>query len=170
MSPYPLPTSYQAPPRLPVRKVSSLVILRPKSEFPPLAAHQLTPQSNTLLPLPSVSSALNPIMSPAIVAARKAAGFSTRPYPLASLSALPKRPRPAPSVPLTRNWSDPSSFSLPTERTNNGIPKRAVVDDSRWEFKCEDDLPEPRPLQGVKKIYRSGGKGNNIPLDLKTLN
>lgn len=74
-------------------------------------------------------------------------------------------------MPSVRDWSDPSSFSLllSERRSVSGTPKRVVVDDSRWKFKREGDLPGPRVSQRVKKAYKSGGKGSSIPLDLRTL-
>lgn len=70
-----------------------------------------------------------------------------------------------------RDWSDLSSFSLllSERRSGSGTLKKVVVDDSRWKFKREGDLPRPRVSQGMKKAYKSGGKGSSIPLDLRTL-
>lgn len=105
-------------------------------------------------------------MSPALVAARKATGFSTNSLPLPS---PPVRPPPTPML-SARDWSDPSSFSLPLlGRSGSGAPKRIVINDGRWKFKREEDLPEPRRFQSVKKVYRSGGNGSSVPLDLRTL-
>lgn len=44
-----------------------------------------------------------------------------------------------------------------------------MVDDSRWRFKREEDLPEPRVFGGERKVYRSGGTGSTVPLDLGML-
>lgn len=98
-------------------------------------------------------------MSPALVAARKAIGFSAI------------TPPPAPSMPSVRDWNDLGRFSLNLSGSGNSrTSKRAIVDDSRWKFKREVDLPRPRVSRGVKKAYKSGDKGSSIPFDLKTLN
>ena len=42
-----------------------------------------------------------------------------------------------------------------------------IVDDSRWKFKDDDMLPNPRPYKGIVKDYKSGRKGGStVPLDL----
>jgi hypothetical protein len=42
-----------------------------------------------------------------------------------------------------------------------------LVDDSRWKFKDEDMLPNPRPYKGIIKEYKSGRRGGStVPLDL----
>jgi len=46
--------------------------------------------------------------------------------------------------------------------------KKTEIDDSRWKFKREEDLPEPRPFTGVRKVYRSG-RGSSVPLDFESL-
>lgn len=69
-----------------------------------------------------------------------------------------------------RDWSDPSRFPLPLPgRNSSETPKGVIVNDSRWRFRREVDLPRPRLSRRVKKVYKSGGKGSNFPLDLRTL-
>jgi hypothetical protein len=42
-----------------------------------------------------------------------------------------------------------------------------LVDDSRWKFKDEGMLPNPRPYKGIIKDYKSGRReGSTVPLEL----
>lgn len=165
------PPLVRTPPPIPsVRKISTPVMLPPKSPPPPLVSPLPIPQSNiSLLPPPSSNNGISdPILGHALVAARKAVGFST----ISPLIALPARPRPppAPSTSSVRERSNPSRFSLPLPgRSSSEAPKRVIVNDSRWRFKREVDLPRPRLSRRTKKAYKSGGKGSNFPLDLRTL-
>ncbi|KEZ44418.1 Beta-N-acetylhexosaminidase [Scedosporium apiospermum] len=45
---------------------------------------------------------------------------------------------------------------------------RIFIDDSRWKFKDENDLPPPRSFVGGPRKYRAG-RGSSVPLDLSAL-
>lgn len=46
--------------------------------------------------------------------------------------------------------------------------KLMLVNDSRWKFKDEGMLPNPRPYKGIMKDYKSGRKeGSTVPIDLR---
>lgn len=126
----------------------------------PLPVARSNPQLLLPIPPPPLKNGIpRPIISPALVAARKAVGFS-------AIS-----PPSTPSMSSVRDWNNPSRFSLNLSGRNGGSrkSKRVIVDDSRWKFKREVDLPRPRVSRRAKKAYRSGEKGSSIPLDLKTL-
>lgn len=125
----------------------------------PLSAARSNPQLLLPLPPPPLKNGIpGPIISPALVAARKAA----------SSSAI--SPAHVPSITSVRDWNDLSRFSLDLSgRIISRTSKRVVVDDSRWKFKREADLPRPRVPRGAKKEYKSCEKGSSVPLDLKTL-
>jgi hypothetical protein len=80
---------------------------------------------------------------------------------------------------------DPSSYTLSNNGSSQNLSSnnasagtlsprsgggggRYVVDDSRWHFKDEKDLPKPRPFQGGPRRYRAG-RGSSVPLDLSAL-
>lgn len=102
------------------------------------------------------------------MAARKATGFLAPAIPAPFSIAPPGRPPPSPSGPTVRDYNHASNFTLesPGRRSASG---KLVIDDSRWKFKREEDLPEPRVWVGVGKVYNSGGRGSSVPLDLKIL-
>jgi hypothetical protein len=39
-----------------------------------------------------------------------------------------------------------------------------MIQDSRFKFKAESELPKPRPFVGETKSYRAG-RGSSVPLD-----
>lgn len=72
---------------------------------------------------------------------------------------------------------DPSAYTL----SNGGGPKHnptsarddksrgqsgmIVIEDRRWKFQDESQLPKPREFMGVPKRYRAG-RGSSVPLNL----
>lgn len=90
-------------------------------------------------------------------------------------------PQPPPSrlaiqQPL-RSLLDPSSYTLsngnlnnhgskaPKESTTHGKVGVISIEDSRWHFQDESQLPKPRNFVGGPKKYRAG-RGSSVPLDL----
>lgn len=71
---------------------------------------------------------------------------------------------------------DPSSYTLsssgppkgPTPDRNSQASHQSqlvVINDSRWRFQPESELPKPKPFVGGAKKYRAG-RGSSVPLDL----
>ena len=68
---------------------------------------------------------------------------------------------------------DASSFVLsngvPSRSSTNRSPQRnggpMKIEDARWRFQEENQLPKPREFIGVTKAYRAG-RGSSVPLDL----
>ncbi|KAI9857443.1 MAG: hypothetical protein M1824_004851 [Vezdaea acicularis] len=109
--------------------------------------------------------------------------------PLSSIPSHYSPPPPPPSAPPPptsagplqqpqRSMLDPSSYTLsnggnqsPSLEWNNGQNGRrnsSRVNDSRWVFQDESQLPKPREFVGGPKRYRAG-RGSSVPLDLSAL-
>lgn len=85
--------------------------------------------------------------------------------------------------PMRVSMLDPSAYTLspngggapspsPT-RNSGGTPSprsggRYTVQDSRWRFISDDQLPKAREFQAGIKRYRAG-RGSSVPLDLSSL-
>ena len=79
---------------------------------------------------------------------------------------------PASAYTLTNGSSTSTSTS---ERPGSGggagagrVPDRLGgiwMDDVKFKFQRDDQLPKPRPFEGVPKRYRAG-RGSSVPLDL----
>lgn len=77
---------------------------------------------------------------------------------------------------------DPSAYTLshngsktpsPTHANTTGSlggggGERIWVEDNRWKFTDENQLPKPRAFQGGPRKYRAG-RGSSVPLDLSAL-
>lgn len=107
-------------------------------------------------------------------------------FPSPLKQSMPATPPPAPSLPPpsksvaqqpNRVTLDPSSYTLsngigPSPGTNfardklpAGRNETPTIEDLRWRFQPETELPKPREfLRGPKK-YRAG-RGSSVPLDL----
>ena len=107
--------------------------------------------------------------------------------PLAKAPLAPSTPPPAPSLPPpvrlgsqqpSRSMLDPSAYTLSNgNATNhNTSPGRdrdsfgsrdgvIRIEDSRWSFQDESQLPKPRDFVRGLKRYRAG-RGSSVPLDL----
>lgn len=163
---------------------------------PPSSAPSLPPSRSTPPPPSSAPAPSTPLHglqnSVAMQAARNA--FSTQrlspstapppppPPPTSPPVAPPPPPASAPSPPLSR----PSPHSQPVGRSNldpsmytpsnggSGSPGRTptkstlYIDDRRWKFQDESQLPPPRQFVGGPKQYRAG-RGSSVPLDLQGL-
>ena len=100
--------------------------------------------------------------------------------------STPASPPPAPSLPPPsrapsqqpiRSALDPSSYTFSNGNSSNHsfIPPRDSIspsrngpiniEDSRWRFQPESELPKPREFIGGPKKYRAG-RGSSVPLDL----
>ncbi|EME89160.1 uncharacterized protein MYCFIDRAFT_86239 [Pseudocercospora fijiensis CIRAD86] len=69
------------------------------------------------------------------------------------------------------NTMDPSAYTLTNgtrDRADSGARSagpRAAIQDSRFKFQSDDQLPKPREFIGGPKRYRAG-RGSSVPLDL----
>ena len=157
---------------------------------PPPSAYRPPPARSTPPPPPSLHSSVSDVVNQSIAmqAARNAYGNgqgspSAAPPPPPPTSSPLKQSTaaslsPAPSLPpFSRSTLDPSSYTLSngasssynisTSRdsispSRNGPIK---IDDSRWRFQADDEIPKPRDFIGGPKKYRAG-RGSSVPLDL----
>lgn len=80
-------------------------------------------------------------------------------------------PPPSSAPPPRASTMDPSAFTL----TNGGSAKSSApvspgqlrINDGRWKFQTDSELPKPREFSGVPKKYRAG-RGSSVPLDLSS--
>jgi hypothetical protein len=78
------------------------------------------------------------------------------------------------SYTLSHNGSkSPSPTRAPTSMSLGGAGglapgERLIIDDNRWRFTDESQLPKPRAFQGGVRKYRAG-RGSSVPLDLAAL-
>ncbi|MCJ1226023.1 hypothetical protein MMC12_002672 [Toensbergia leucococca] len=105
---------------------------------------------------------------------------------LTSSTSAPSTPPPPPSAPPTSNpvihrptiaTLDPYSYTLSngnSSKHNTGPGKGSIspsrsggfrIEDPRWHFQDEGQLPKPREFIGGPKRYRAG-RGSSVPLDL----
>lgn len=73
-----------------------------------------------------------------------------------------------PSFYTLSNGSTKSGGSSPGNWTPSygfGNGGSHVIEDSRWKFQDESQLPKPRDFQGIVKRYRAG-RGSSVPLNL----
>jgi hypothetical protein len=111
-------------------------------------------------------------------AATKAFSGSQAASPLAqppSLSAPAPTSRQFSSQPVHRPNSDASSYTLSNgsfmstssnrQSTGSGGP---WIEDRRWKFQDDSQLPPPRQFTGGPKRYRAG-RGSSVPLDFSGL-
>ncbi len=61
-----------------------------------------------------------------------------------------------------------SKNQSPVPSPGAGPRERVVVQDARWRFPDESQLPKPRSFQGGHRKYRAG-RGSSVPLDLGAL-
>ena len=61
----------------------------------------------------------------------------------------------------------PSNKGGLNSTNNNGIGP-VSIDDRRWKFQDESQLPKPRDFIGGARRYRAG-RGSSVPLDLSAL-
>ncbi|KAA6410927.1 MAG: WH2 motif family [Lasallia pustulata] len=103
-----------------------------------------------------------------------APSFSAPPAPSAPPSAPPvSRPSPQP----IRSMLDPSSYTLSNGASPNHNSSPALgnsplggkgsirIEDPRFKFQDESQLPKPRDFMGGAKRYRAG-RGSSVPLDI----
>ncbi|MCJ1261999.1 hypothetical protein MMC22_001868 [Lobaria immixta] len=118
---------------------------------------------------PALPPPLPPVSSPSILKS------SVSPNPPVA------PPQPPVSRPVTqqpsRSLLDPTSYTLSngnlshhgtkasTESSAHGKIGVVYIEDSRWHFQDESQLPKPRDFVGGPKKYRAG-RGSSVPLDL----
>lgn len=129
-------------------------------------------------PSPAASSATPPLPpppGPSPLASQHSA-FSVA--PLAPLGPPPSISRPHSQTPQ-KSTLDPSTYTLSNGNSlnRNSNPLRShgsshghgrgkvVIEDARWRFQDESQLPKPRDFVGFPKKYRAG-RGSSVPLDL----
>ena len=157
---------------------------------PPSSAPRPPPARSTPPPPPSSHSSVSDVVNQSIAmqAARNAYSNGSNspaappppPPPISSplKQALPASPPPAPSAPPTsRSTLDPSSYTLSNGTNSNhrsSSPRDGIspsrngpirIEDSRWRFQPDSELPKPREFIGGPKRYRAG-RGSSVPLDL----
>ena len=158
----------------------------PPTSAPPRAE---TPPSRSTPPPPPPPPSLSPQSSPsngpsgstlALQAAARAFGGNQAPSPLAQPPSLPTASPPhvsrqSSSQPVLRPNLDASSYTLSNgshlstastrQSTGSGGP---WIEDKRWKFQDDNQLPPPRQFTGGPKRYRAG-RGSSVPLDLNGL-
>ncbi|KAI4142753.1 MAG: hypothetical protein LQ340_007242, partial [Diploschistes diacapsis] len=160
----------------------------PPPSAPPLdnSAPLRSPPSRSTPPPPPPSAPPQPNGIGSGTLAKQAAlnAFSNGrvPSPTSPTSAPPPPP-PSVTSPLPSRTSsqhpigsrlDPSSYTLSNgpARSNTASPRSRrtisasfTVQDNRWRFQDDSQLPKPRDFMGVPKKYRAG-RGSSVPLDL----
>ncbi|KAF8867205.1 hypothetical protein BDZ45DRAFT_7007 [Acephala macrosclerotiorum] len=180
----PPPSSAPPPPAAPPPPPSSA----PRPPFGAPARSQPPPPPPTSPP--STNGASQSLaMQAAIRAAGQASPSGAPPPPPSapppSAHRAPSPPSSAPPPPSSRPpqvqapvrpMLDPSAYTL---SSNGTLPKgpsahrnseasrnsRVEINDSRWKFQDESQLPKPRDFHGGPKRYRAG-RGSSVPLDL----
>ena len=74
-----------------------------------------------------------------------------------------QHPVPDASVYTLTNGGGP--LSSPVKQS--GASRHINIEDKRWRFQDESQLPIPRQFTGVPKTYRAG-RGSSVPLDLSS--
>ncbi|KAL8832204.1 MAG: hypothetical protein Q9191_000420 [Dirinaria sp. TL-2023a] len=131
---------------------SSTPVASPAAPPPPPPPLQPTPASLTLKH--SVSSAL--------------AGPPSVPPPPPSRppSQSPAKPTLDPSLYTLSNGNSTHRNSSPLRHQSSGQGTgRISIQDSRWRFQDDGQLPKPREFIGFPKKYRAG-RGSSVPLDI----
>ncbi|MCJ1484547.1 hypothetical protein MMC06_004718 [Schaereria dolodes] len=131
---------------------------------------------------PGLSSPVVPPPPPPI----SPSSMSSPPPSASLLSRPPAAAAPSPTSPLSRppaqqparSMLDPSSYTLSngissnhTSPRGNGLASKAgsiKIEDLRWRFQDDGQLPKPRDFVGGPKRYRAG-RGSSVPLDLSQL-
>jgi hypothetical protein len=177
--PPPPPSSTSpAPPSAPPPPPTSAA---PRAETPPPRSTPPAPPLPPSLP-PHTPSANGPSGSPlALQAASRAFGANQAPSPLAQppslLGAAPPPPasRQSSSQPVLRSNLDASSYTLSNgSHLSTGSNRQSTasggpwIEDKRWKFQDDSQLPPPRQFTGAPKRYRAG-RGSSVPLDLNGL-
>ncbi|KAI2607067.1 uncharacterized protein GGS25DRAFT_317386 [Hypoxylon fragiforme] len=190
--PPPPPVSAPAPPLPPPVAAPRPPVAPTRSQPPPPPPSSAPPSS---APSPSPNIALQAALR-ATATGGRSSPTSMPPPPPPSSAPTPPAPTREPSVNRQRAGSnlrsmlDPSSYTLapnggsakslsPTPTGNSatsprdsgrlgGGGERYIVQDSRWRFKDENELPKPRQFQGGPRKYRAG-RGSSVPLDLSAL-
>jgi hypothetical protein len=181
--PPPPPTSTgPAPPSAPPPPPTSIA---PRAETPPPRSIPPPPPPPPPPSLPPQSPPSNsPSGSPlALQAAARAFGGNQAPSPLAQPPSLATAsPPPPPPIsrqstnqPVFRPNLDASSYTLSngshlsTASSRHSTGSRSSwIEDKRWRFQDDNQLPPPRQFSGSQKRYRAG-RGSSVPLDLDSL-
>ncbi|KAH0613493.1 uncharacterized protein H6S33_005379 [Morchella sextelata] len=184
------PPGIRKPPPMPIKRPNSSAPLRqvqsspssPPRATPPLPPHVPGSLAPGRPPVPPVRKSPSPTSGygapssapplPPTAAPRPPRNNPPPPPPPPTngngVSSRPAAP-PPPPPPVARSFIDPSTFTLGgTGGLGAGGAKKIVIDDKRWKFKREQDLPDPRPFSGMTKVYRSG-RGSSVPLNLAAL-
>ncbi|KAI1386736.1 uncharacterized protein F4822DRAFT_325391 [Hypoxylon trugodes] len=188
-APAPPPPPVSAPAPAPPAAAPRPPVAPSRSQPPPPPPSSAPPSSS-----PSPNIALQAAMRATATGGRSSPTSAPPPPPPASAPSPPApTPREAPTSRQRagsnlRSMLDPSSYTLvpngsgkspsptptssgvtsPREASRPGGGERYIVQDSRWRFKDESELPKPRPFQGGPRKYRAG-RGSSVPLDLGAL-
>jgi len=71
----------------------------------------------------------------------------------------------AASYTLTNGSSYSSNGAGGRARGDSTAGPRTVIQDGKWKFQGDEQLPKPRDFAGTSKRYRAG-RGSSVPLDL----
>ncbi|EFX04111.1 proline-actin-associated protein [Grosmannia clavigera kw1407] len=155
-----LPPSH--PPPLP----SSAAPAIPSAPAPPVPQAPTT-TSSLLPPAPSTSTSVS--LSP-LISSKTANHLAAVPPPMRVSMLDPS------AYTLSSNGSSGAPGPSPTRNGGGTVSPRAqssgtgryIVQDTRWRFISDDQLPKAREFQAGIKRYRAG-RGSSVPLDLSSL-
>ncbi|KAM3562500.1 hypothetical protein MY1884_001799 [Beauveria asiatica] len=181
------------PPPRPISSAPGAPPPPPPSSAPPLpaAAPRLQPPPPPPPPANSVPSFASPVNRPS---GRSSPATAPPPPPPPPPGAAPSPPAALASPPpppqsrsrgasLRQSMLDPSAYTLSTNGSSSPTPTpnsktsfhsrspslggggRIFINDSRWHFQGDDQLPKPRAFSGGSHRYRAG-RGSSVPLDL----
>ncbi|KAI9827496.1 MAG: hypothetical protein M1832_004846 [Thelocarpon impressellum] len=142
---------------------------RPSPNAPPPPPPPTTPPSAPGNPNHSpTSSRPSAVTFPSAPSNATSSPPSGRPLPTSrSTTQAPTRSSLDPSAYTLTNGAGSGRAPSPTKRGSPGARGRTVrIEDSRWKFQDESQLPKPRTFVGGPKHYRAG-RGSSVPLDLK---
>ncbi|KAF8425704.1 hypothetical protein EV426DRAFT_596241 [Tirmania nivea] len=172
--PQPLPVTNRAPPIPPPSRGTPPPPPPPPSLSapPPLHAHGLNGpgKANSIAAAVARKVSGTVYLSPATTPPSIPPPPPPASAPIPPVSAPPPPPPPPPTgrglpppAPPSVRSPNPNSFTLVNNGTKRG--ERIIIDDKRWKWKPESDLPKPQEFKGLRKVYRSG-RGSSVPLDL----
>ncbi|KIX04640.1 uncharacterized protein Z518_05510 [Rhinocladiella mackenziei CBS 650.93] len=128
----------------------------PPGPPPPPSSHPTTNGAGSSLAMKAATAAFG-----------RHSSYEAPPSPSSPMSPPPSRRL---SQLPSRSTLDPSAYTL-TNGSSLGSPGRSGsfrVEDNRWKFQDESQLPMPRQFTGVPKKYRAG-RGSSVPFDLASL-
>jgi len=126
-----------------------------------------SPAASSAAPPPPPPPVSSPLASRQSVTSVAPSAPSGPPPPLSRPHSLtPQKSNLDPSAYTLSNGNSPNRNSSPlrSHGSSHGIGK-VMIEDARWRFQDESQLPKPRDFVGFPKKYRAG-RGSSVPLDL----